>query len=85
MGKRIKPGRIPVVDGGKTLVRTVGEFFVQDGPTDLDRVRFKPGDKLYVTDKLEKHLVGGNAVEVMKKPRPKKDKAHRPEEDKGAG
>jgi hypothetical protein len=90
MDKRVQRGRfgVPVVDGGDKLLETVGPFFVQDGPTDLDRVRFKPGDRLYVTDKLVEHLVAGGAARLvkpkLKRKSKKQDKAQRAEEDKGA-
>lgn len=93
MIKRVQPGRggLRVVDGGGVLVETVNPWFVQDGPTDPDRVRFKPPDRARVPEELADKLASANACVVVEEaPEPKRkgkakeDKARRSEEDKGA-
>lgn len=85
--KRVQgTGPVRTVDGGRILVETVGPWFVQDGPTDNDRVRFRVGDRARVTAKLRAHLLKGGAVVVVEQPKkkggPPEDKAARPDEDK---
>ena len=88
MSRVDESGRVPVVDQGRTLVETIGPWFVQDGPRDLDRVRFRPGAKVYVTADMAERLVDAGAVKRSAGRKPKaapEDKARKAEEDKGAG
>ena len=88
MPRVVRADPFPIVDGGRTLVETVGHWFVQDGPTDLDRKRFVPGDKVYVTEGMAEELVGAKAVirSAGRKPtRAPENKAMEPDENKGAG
>lgn len=85
--KRVQgTGPVRTVDGGRILVETVGPWFVQDGPTDNDRVRFRVGDRARVTAKLRAHLLKGRAAVVVKQPKKKgpapENKALQPDEDK---
>ena len=88
MSRVDESGRLPVVDQGRTLVETIGPWFVQDGPRDVDRVRYRPGDKVYVPASMAESLVNAGAAKRSAGRKPKaapEDKARKAEEDKGAG
>jgi len=93
MGQRIphesmdQSGEIPVLDGGKIVVETIGPWFVFVGET---RYRFNPPDRVKVTEKTAASLEKGNAAIVLGKgpkasrkgPAPE-NKALMPGENKG--